>query len=130
MSEPVSPKPSIVLIFDGDCGFCTTSANWIVARSKTSITALPFQWTDLESYGLTTQLASDKVWLVVGDERFGGHECIAKIALLQPNLFVRAIGRLMLTRPFSFVAAFVYRQVAKNRHRLPGGTPACKLPQK
>jgi predicted DCC family thiol-disulfide oxidoreductase YuxK len=130
MSESVNEKQPNVLIFDGDCGFCTTSANWIVAHSKTAISALPFQWTDLESYGLTTKLASDKVWIVVDGERFGGHECIAKIALLQPNLLVRAIVRLMLTRPFSFVAAFVYRQVAKNRHRLPGGTPACKLPQK
>jgi predicted DCC family thiol-disulfide oxidoreductase YuxK len=26
------------------------------------------------------------------------------------------------------IAGFVYRLVAKYRHRLPGGTPACKLP--
>ena len=130
MTEPIAAKPSIVLIFDGDCGFCTTSANWIVAHSKVAITATPFQWTALENCGLTAQQASDQVWIVVDGERFGGHECIAKIALLQPNLLYRLIGGLMLVWPFSLVAALVYRMVAKNRHRLPGGTPACKLPQK
>jgi hypothetical protein len=27
------------------------------------------------------------------------------------------------------LAGVVYRLVAKYRHKLPGGTPACKLPQ-
>ena len=29
---------------------------------------------------------------------------------------------------FSFLAAWVYSVVARNRHRLPGGTAQCRLP--
>jgi predicted DCC family thiol-disulfide oxidoreductase YuxK len=38
------------------------------------------------------------------------------------------LGRAMLLPGVSWVAARVYGWVAANRHRLPGGTPACALP--
>ena len=31
-------------------------------------------------------------------------------------------------RAVNTLAGIVYRWVARNRHRLPGGTPACSLP--
>ncbi|WP_330185843.1 DUF393 domain-containing protein [Nocardia sp. NBC_01503] len=40
----------------------------------------------------------------------------------------RAVGAIMLNPPISWLAAALYRLVAKNRHRLPGGTPACAFP--
>jgi predicted DCC family thiol-disulfide oxidoreductase YuxK len=40
----------------------------------------------------------------------------------------KAVGVVLQVPPISWLAALVYVVVAKNRHRLPGGTPACKLP--
>jgi predicted DCC family thiol-disulfide oxidoreductase YuxK len=40
----------------------------------------------------------------------------------------RLIGTLIASRPVSPIAARVYRTVAKNRHKMPGGTDSCALP--
>ncbi|NDH76279.1 MAG: DUF393 domain-containing protein, partial [Actinobacteria bacterium] len=43
----------MLLIFDGDCGFCTTSAGWIERRLPDDVRVAPWQILDLEQYGLT-----------------------------------------------------------------------------
>jgi hypothetical protein len=42
---------------------------------------------------------------------------------------LRFAGFLLATPPFSIVAALGYNVLARYRHRLPGGTPACALPR-
>jgi len=125
----------VTLIFDGDCGFCTTSANFAVARSKYPITAVPWQRANLSEFGLTSEMASSRVYVAVsGDGKpsdvsvFGGHEAFAKLFRIQPNMVAKFMGALMITPPISWIAAAGYVFVAKYRHKLPGGTPACKLP--
>ena len=124
----------VTLIFDGDCGFCTTSANFAVARSKYPITAVPWQRANLEDFGITPEMASARVYVAVsGDGQqsdvsvFGGHEAFAKLFKIQANPFAKIVGSLMTTPPISWIAAAGYVLVAKYRHKLPGGTPACKL---
>ena len=116
------------LIFDGDCGFCTTAASWAVRHSKVPIHSLPWQFTDVTRFGLLIPQAQAHVWLVVGEEKFRGHEAIAKWLILQPNKLYKAAGQIMFIPPFCFIFAGLYRMVARFRHKLPGGTPACKLP--
>jgi predicted DCC family thiol-disulfide oxidoreductase YuxK len=74
---------------------------------------------------------SSQVWLVgpsnEGIKPLGGHLAVTQILLDQPQFYWRWLGFLMKTPPFSFVADLVYKWVAKNRHRLPGGSRACKL---
>jgi predicted DCC family thiol-disulfide oxidoreductase YuxK len=125
----------VTLIFDGDCGFCTTSANFAVARSKYPIAAVPWQRANLAAFGLTPELASARVYVALsGDGQsgkvsvFGGHGAFAKLFEIQPNVFAKMVGVLMVTPPISWIAAAGYVLVAKYRHKLPGGTPACKLP--
>lgn len=120
---------NITLIFDGDCGFCTTAANFIVKNSKTKIVAVPWQRTDLSKFSLTEAQVADQVYLVVDADSFGGHEAFAMVFRVQPNSFVRFMGKMMMSRYLRWFAAPTYRLVAKYRHKLPGGTPACKLPQ-
>ena len=117
------------LIFDGDCGFCTSTANFVVEKSKTPITAVAWQLTDVAQYGLLQPQAADRVWLVVGSERFGGHEAFAQLLILQRNPLLTGIGRAIVLPPICAVSSLAYRLVARYRHRLPGGTPACKLPR-
>ena len=118
-----------VLIFDGDCGFCTTTASRISAESSTPIEIRPWQWTNLADFGLTEAEASAKVQLVAGGTVYSGHKAFAKILRLQNQWWFKLIGGLMVTPPFSWGAAVGYYFVAKYRHKLPGGTPACALPR-
>ena len=118
------------LIFDGDCGFCTTTANFIVRRSKTPIVAHPWQFIDTTEYGVLQPQATDRVYMVVNGQPFGGHEAFAAILRLQNNWFLSAIAFLMVVPPLCWLSRLGYRLVAKYRHKLPGGTPACKLEAK
>ena len=117
-----------ILIFDGDCGFCTTTANWIVKHSKTQVTAVPWQRTDVTQYGLLEPQVMDKVYVVINGRPSGGNEAVAELLKIQNNKFLWFLGWVSLLPPFCLIGSGVYRLVAKYRHKLPGGTPACKLP--
>ncbi len=116
-----------VLIFDGDCGFCTTTANLIREKSSTPIEIHPWQFIDVTKYGLTQAQTMDKVFVVEGVKPFGGHRAFAKILLLQKNPLLTLAGALIMYTPIAWLARPGYRLVAKYRHKLPGGTPACKI---
>ena len=73
-------KPT--LIFDGDCGFCTSTANYILKRSKTALEIHPWQWIDLSEYGLLASDTADRVYMVVDGQTYGGHEAFAQILRL------------------------------------------------
>ena len=118
-----------VLIFDGDCGFCTTTANWIKKNSRVALEIAPYQWTELGQYGLTTEEAAAKVQVVVGDKVFAGHYCMSKLLLIQPNILLKLVGAVMVLPGLDSISARVYEWIAANRQKLPGGTPACKLPK-
>ncbi len=121
------PRPAY-LIFDGDCGFCTSTANAVVARSTVPIVAHAWQLTDVTRFGLTEPQTAARVYLVVGDEKFGGHLAFAYLLFIQNNWALKAIGWLLTVPPLCWVASLGYALVARFRHRLPGGTPACKMP--
>ena len=121
MSKPV-------LIFDGDCGFCTSTATFIVKRSKTPIEAHPWQFIDVTEYGILQQQAQARVYVVDGPHAYGGHEAFAHLLRLQRNWLLSSIAFLMVVPPVCWLSRIGYFLVAKYRHKLPGGTPACKLP--
>jgi predicted DCC family thiol-disulfide oxidoreductase YuxK len=124
----ISQTPT--LIFDGDCGFCTSAANFIVKRSKVAITAHPWQLIDTTEYGVLQPQAQDRVYMVVDGQAFGGHEAFAAILRLQNNWLLSTIALVIVVPPICWLARIGYRLVAKYRHKLPGGTPACKLEAK
>jgi predicted DCC family thiol-disulfide oxidoreductase YuxK len=117
-----------ILIFDGDCGFCTTVANYVERKSKTRILAHPWQTTELEPFKLTKEQAADRVWLVLDGKHFGGHECFCMLLRLQRNPLLTFLGWLFMTPALGWLSAIGYRLIARFRHRLPGGTPACQMP--
>ena len=115
-----------LLIYDGDCGFCTSSARWAESRWDGRARAVPWQRADLVQLGLTPEQANATAWWV--DERgrhFPGHLAIA-YALAAGAGWSAALGRLLLHRPFTWIGAVVYPVISRYRHRLPGGTPACR----
>ena len=119
-----------ILIFDGDCGFCTTTARWAQRRFRHGERAEPWQLLDgqvLNSFGLTPHDVEQAAWFVdSGGRRERGHRAVGR-ALEAGGGWRRVAGRLVLTPPTSWRGAGIYSLVVRWRHRLPGGTPACRL---
>ncbi len=116
-----------LLIFDGDCGFCSSTARYIAARSTTPIEIHAWQLTDVTEFGLTETQTAARVYFVTGGEAFGGHLAFAQILWAQRNWLLKAVGWLLTVPPFCWLGSVSYALVARFRHRLPGGTPACAL---
>ncbi len=116
-----------VLVFDGDCGFCTTVARHFESRLASVVHAVPWQRADLSLLGLTPLMAADQVYLVRDGDLFAGAECFAELMNLRGDPVHRAIARAMRAPGIRRAGAWAYTRVARNRHRLPGGTPACKM---
>jgi len=113
-----------VLVYDGDCAFCTSCAR-ALERIGPDAEIVAWQLTDLVKLGITEEQAIEAVqWVQVDGTVHSGHEAIAA-ALSTAGRLWRAVSRIVLTPGISWLAAKVYRLVADNRHRLPGGTPAC-----
>ena len=116
-----------VLVFDGDCGFCTTSARfatrWVDRRQRYSIA--PWQDLDLASLGLTQEECIAAAQFVRADGTVrAGHLAIAD-GLLHGAPAWRPLGWLLTVPGISGLAGRVYTWVADHRYALPGGTPAC-----
>jgi predicted DCC family thiol-disulfide oxidoreductase YuxK len=73
----VQKKRGIVIIYDGECGFCKECVRWV--EKKTVITALPFQSADLARYGLAYERCSKEVVVVINGKVFGGASAVAKL---------------------------------------------------
>jgi predicted DCC family thiol-disulfide oxidoreductase YuxK len=115
-----------ILLYDGDCAFCTGCAH-LLERIGPSAAIVPWQLTDLAELGLTEKQAADAVQWVQDDGTVrSGHEAIAALLNTAGRIW-KIIGRIILLPGISWMAAKIYRLVADNRYRLPGGTPACAV---
>jgi len=114
------------LIFDGECGFCTTAAGWI-QRIAPEVTTVPWQRADLDALGVTAEAAAQAVQYVDDGGRVSaGAEAFARLLVTRGGI-AGPVGRLMLLPGIRAIAARVYKLVSDNRSRLPGGTPACRV---
>ncbi|GAA4729372.1 hypothetical protein GCM10025782_30300 [Pedococcus ginsenosidimutans] len=116
-----------LLIFDGDCGFCTTSARfvsrWVDRRHRYDVQ--PWQELDLAPLGVTEADCIEAAQFVRRDGSVvAGHRAIAA-GLTHGAPLWRPLGHLLTLPGVSAVAARVYAWVADHRYALPGGTPAC-----
>jgi len=119
-----------VLVYDGDCAFCSTSARFAaqrLRRSPTDYTVEPWQRLDLAALGLTAAECDAAVrWVSADGIPDAGHVAIAR-ALRASRWWARPVGAVLLAPGVSRLAARAYAWVSANRHRVPGGTPACSL---
>lgn len=125
-SEPQPP----ILIYDGDCAFCSSTIRTLQRIMKKKSPMVPFQHVDTSRFGLTKQQCSQEIKFVDASGRVHGGEGAFR------NLFIHAeglwafLGRLMNLPGVRTISGTLYRWVARNRYRLPGGTPTCALPRK
>ena len=116
-----------LLIFDGDCGFCTTSARfatrWVDRGHRYDIE--PWQQVDLVRFGLTEADCIEAAQFVRRDGTVvAAHLAIAE-GLKHGAPLWRPLGHLVTLPGISWLAGRVYTWVADHRYALPGGTPAC-----
>ena len=103
-----------ILLFDGDCAFCTASVNFLkrYIRPRAQITA--WQRADLAELAVSEQECQKSIqWFA---------------ALRTGVTPWPLVGRTMQLPGIVNLANVAYRLVAANRFRLPGSTPACRLP--
>lgn len=113
------------LIYDGDCAFCERCSQ-VVRRRVPGVEVIAWQHADLQQLGLTAEAAAAAVQFVNASARVSaGHAAIADL-LIHAGGPARLVGRFLLLPGIRLIARGVYRLVAANRHRLPGGTYACK----
>lgn len=116
-----------VLIFDGDCAFCTSCVDFLERWVHPDAEIVAWQFADLPALGVSEEEASDAVqWVAADGGVRAGHEAIAAM-LSSAGPVWRVAGRVLVLPGISWVAARAYRLIADNRQRLPGGTPACAV---
>jgi len=128
MTTPSLPAPRPVVVFDGDCGICTTLAGVIERRLRPPAAVQPWQRLDLAAYGLTDIDCIEALQYVDADGRVYAAELAVAQLLKASRPWARPAGVLIGLPGIRSVAGVVYRWVARNRSRLPGGTPACAVP--
>lgn len=124
-------QESRVLIYDGDCQFCQLSLDFGIKNLRIFPQYVAFQRIKPEDFGLTEKEVRSQIWLAqktpASTSALGGHLAAGAILKLQPSRWLRVLGWLASTPPTSWVANLLYKVIAANRHRLPGGSRACKI---
>jgi len=122
------------LLFDGDCAFCTRSADVARRLLPADSAVVAWQFSDLAGAGagagagVTAERAQTEVLWIGRDGAVSGGAAAVAQALRAAGRPWSLAGVLLDAPPLRWVAPFVYRLVAANRHRLPGGTAACRVP--
>ncbi|HEY5112103.1 MAG TPA: DCC1-like thiol-disulfide oxidoreductase family protein [Acidimicrobiales bacterium] len=119
---PDSQEP--VMLFDGDCAFCTKCAVR-AHRLRLNCVFTALQSVDLPSLGVDPVRARREVALRFDDGTvLYGHETIAGV--LRTGSFPwRFLGRVLVLGPINRLSATVYRAVSQHRYQLPGGARTC-----
>lgn len=121
-----------VLVTDGDCGFCQSSAAWLERHFPGEWMNAPSESVHLPDLDLTHSDAKKQVWLLVPDEngfqKFGGAMAVAKLLLIQPKKYIKPIAKLAFAPFTRTIAQSIYVLIARNRHRFHIGEAQCEMP--
>jgi predicted DCC family thiol-disulfide oxidoreductase YuxK len=121
------------MIFDGECGICTASAEWIKARDTADqLAVVPYQTANLEtlSPGLTPAMARRSVYFVRSDGRRYKEARAVFETLKRLSGIWRVVGFLLANPICAVLCAPGYRLVARYRKRISIwlGMTACAVP--
>ena len=118
------------LLFDGDCAFCTRCADVARRVLPAGVQVTAWQFADLAALGVTAERARTEVlWIDRDGTVSGGAPAVARALRAAGGAWwvLRLLGVLLSLPPVRWAAPRAYRLVAANRHRLPGGSTACRV---
>jgi predicted DCC family thiol-disulfide oxidoreductase YuxK len=119
--------PPAALVYDGDCAFCSRCATVARRLLPPGVLVVAWQGYDLAAAGVTEQRAQhEALWIGPDGAVAGGAPAVARALRAAGGPWALA-GAVLAVPPVSWLARGVYRSVAANRYRLPGGTAACRL---
>jgi predicted DCC family thiol-disulfide oxidoreductase YuxK len=116
-----------VLFFDGACGMCTRSRDFLLKLDRTGdLQTEPLQRAGTaERLGISHERLMESVWwLDPSGQVYGGAE--AANAAVSVALGTRLPLRLYRVPGMRSVQSAIYRWVADHRYRFPGKTPYCE----
>ena len=126
MTSKVVPRPA-AFVYDGDCGLCEASVQWMRKRGAT-VEFVAYQHDRLlAERGLTEQAVASAAYFDDGNGLHRGHRAIAAALTSCPDRIMRLFAVGLVHLPFSLIARAIYAIVARYRHRLPGSTDACAI---
>lgn len=114
-------------LFDGECGFCTTSANLLNRWVPTSAEIQPWQTQPLGGLGVSAEAAAESVQWIDGETHAEGPDAIAALLCTSHPIW-QLVGRILLAPPVRAIAWPAYRFVSRHRDRLPAGPPMFPVP--
>lgn len=117
-----------MLVYDGDCAFCTRCADRGRRHLPASADVVAWQRIgDLGVVGLTERdVRTAAYWIAPDGRQHRGHLAVAAALVACGGVWALA-GRILRTPPVDWLAGPVYRLVARHRHRMPGGSDACRV---
>ncbi|WP_097981058.1 thiol-disulfide oxidoreductase DCC family protein [Streptomyces sp. f150] len=132
MNNPVTgdAEGRTVLAFDGDCGFCQAAVRQIQLWARPRTAAVAWQTLPPELTEPHLNRLDREVLLFDGDRVCaGGVAALAGFLGSAPARTYRGVGRFLRLPLIRQVANLIYRWVARNRQRMPGGTATCTVPR-
>jgi predicted DCC family thiol-disulfide oxidoreductase YuxK len=102
----------ITVIFDGQCHFCQQSVTWI--ERKLTVTALPFQTSDLAAFNLTKEQCAKQVYVISDGVTYRGAAAIAFLLKRRGNRIQS--GLITASGP---IGRSGYRWIASHRNSIP-----------
>lgn len=113
-----------LLIYDADCAFCTYWVGYLQRSLPVFPTPVASKDLDIDTWGLSRDDVARFAWYLTPTHQYAGHLAASALLRVQPKVWLRFLGHLIATPPFSLIAAGVYRLVATYRGKLPyGKTP-------
>lgn len=111
-----------VVIYDGDCGFCSRSVEYARIRVAPNLVYLASQKVNLEDYGLTKEDCEKALQFVTSDSQVVAAEKAVIQILKQGNFVLRLLGIVMSLPILNLISKLGYRFVAQYRGKVSGFT--------
>ena len=112
-----------VLIYDGDCGFCTSAARWIEARwrpgTASIVASQRLDDATLGAFGISRADVLDAAWWIAPHGAPARGDRAIAAALRCATGWPSVLGWALMLRGISALAPIGYALVARNRSRLP-----------
>lgn len=125
-------KETYLVIFDGDCGFCKRTVDLIKKLDwLKKFEFVPFQAKGIleKNKQITKEMCEKEIYLVKPEGKyFGGYDAFKIMTVFMPSTFL--ISWFFFLPGVTHIGRFVYKLIAKNRHKIRIGDVVCKTDKK